>query len=69
MAGAVVGGVAGGLLRADVVGPDRDAGMPGPLGDKAADRKKSTKVGMTGFGDSFEECLAEVSNLKYRSKE
>jgi len=26
---AVIGGVAGGLLRADVVGPDRDAGMQG----------------------------------------
>ena len=32
---AVVGGVAGGLLRADVVRPDRDAGMADTLGDKA----------------------------------
>ena len=49
---AVVGGVAGGLLRADVVGPDRDAGMPGSLGDQAAAREeidKGWKVCVQGF--------------------
>jgi len=32
----VVADVAGGLLRADVVGPDRDTGMSSALGDEAA---------------------------------
>ena len=43
MVGAVVGGVAGGLLRANVVGPDRDACMPDSLGDKATARKEIDK--------------------------
>lgn len=30
---AVVGGVAGGLFRADVIGPNRDASMSSALGD------------------------------------
>ena len=49
---AVVGGVAGGLLRADVVGPDRDAGMPGTLGDKAAAREEIDK-GWKGNAQEF----------------
>ena len=40
---AVVGGVDGGLLRADVVRPDGGAGVPCPLGDKAAAGKKIDK--------------------------
>jgi hypothetical protein len=40
MAGAVVGGVDGGLLRADVVRPDGGAGVLGSLGDKAAASKE-----------------------------
>jgi len=40
MAGAVVGGVNGGLFRADVVRPDRDAGVLGSLGNKAAAGKE-----------------------------
>ncbi len=40
MAGAVVGGVDGGLLRADVVRPDGGAGVLGSLGDKAAAGKE-----------------------------
>jgi len=43
MVTAVVGGVAGGFLRADVVGPDRDAGMQGTLGDMAAAREEIDK--------------------------
>ena len=45
---AVIGGVAGGFLRADVVGPDRDAGMPGALGDKAAAREEIDKGWKSG---------------------
>jgi len=45
---AVVGGVAGGFLWADVVGPDRDAGMPGALGDKAAAREEIDKGWKSG---------------------
>lgn len=37
---AVVGGVDGGLLRADVVRPDGGAGVLGSLGDKAAAGKE-----------------------------
>jgi hypothetical protein len=40
MAGAVVGGVDGGLLRADIVRPDGRAGVLGSLGDKAAASKE-----------------------------
>lgn len=40
MAGAVVGGVDGGLLRADVVRPDGGAGVLGSLGDKSATGKE-----------------------------
>lgn len=40
MAGAVVGGVDGGLLQANVVRPDRGAGVLGSLGDKAAAGKE-----------------------------
>ena len=40
MAGAVVDGVDGGLLRADVVRPDGVAGVLGSLGDKAATGKE-----------------------------
>ena len=53
MAGAVVGGVDGGLLWADVVRPDRDAGMPGPLGDKAAAREKIDKGWNGGVQEFF----------------
>ena len=45
---AVVGGVAGGFLGADVVGPDRDAGMQGTLGDKAAAREEIDKGWKSG---------------------
>ena len=40
LAGAVVGGVDGGLLRADVVRPDGGASVLGSLGDKAAAGKE-----------------------------
>jgi uncharacterized protein YcfJ len=36
VAGAVIGGVDGGLLRADVIRPDGGAGLLGSLGDKYA---------------------------------
>jgi hypothetical protein len=55
MAGAVVGGVDGGLLRADVVRPDGGEGVLGSLGDKAVPAKKSTKVGRVVFMNSFEQ--------------
>jgi hypothetical protein len=47
MAVAVVGGVDGGLLRADVVRPDGGAGVLGSLGDKAAAGKEIDE-GWTG---------------------
>ncbi len=40
MAGAEVGGVDGGLLRADVVRPNGGAGVLGSLGDQAAAGKE-----------------------------
>lgn len=52
MAGAVVGGVDGGLLRADVVRPDGGAGVLGPLGDKAAAGKEIDE-GWTGGIQEF----------------
>ena len=52
MAGAVVGGVDGGLLRADIVRPDGGAGVLGSLGDKAAADQEIVedwKGGVQGF--------------------
>jgi len=49
----VFDGVAGGILRADVVGPDRDAGMPGTLGDKAAAREEIDKGWKGGVHEFF----------------
>jgi hypothetical protein len=43
MAGAVVGGVDGGFLRADVVRPEASASVLGSLGDKAAAGKEIYK--------------------------
>lgn len=48
---AVVGGVTAGLLRADVVRPDGDAGVLGSLGDKAAAGKE--------IDESWKECFDE----------
>ncbi len=50
---AVVAGVAAGLLRADVVGPDRDAGMAGTLGDQAAAREEIDKSWKGGAQEFF----------------
>ena len=53
MAGAVVGGVDGGLLRADVVRPDGGAGVLGSLGDKAAAGKEIDEGWMGGVQEFF----------------
>ena len=50
---AVIGGVAGGLLRANVVGPHWEAGMPGSLGDKAAAREEIDKSWKGGAQEFF----------------
>ena len=49
---AVVGGVAGGLFWADVIGPDRDASMSSTLGYKAAAREEIDK-GWKGGNQAF----------------
>lgn len=48
---AVVGGVDGGLLRADVVRPDRVTCVLGPLSDKAAASKE--------INEGWKECVQE----------
>ena len=53
MAGAMVGGVDGGLLRADVVRPDRGAGVLGSLGDKAAAGKEIDEGWKGGVQEFF----------------
>lgn len=53
MAGAVVGGVDGGLLRADVVRPDGGAGVLGSLGDKAAAGKEIDEGWKGGVQEFF----------------
>lgn len=50
---AVVGGVTGGFLRADIVGPDRDANMPSSLGDKAAACEEIYEGWMIGVQEFF----------------
>lgn len=53
MFAAVVGGIAGGLFRADVIGPDRDASMSDTLGDKAAAREEIDKGWRGGTQEFF----------------
>lgn len=53
MAVAVVGGVDGGLLRADVVRPDGGAGVLGSLGDKAAAGKEIDEGWKGGVQEFF----------------
>ena len=50
---AVVGGVDGGLFRADVVRPDGGAGVLGSLGDKAAARKEIDEGWKGGVQEFF----------------
>ena len=65
MAGAVVDGVDGGLLRADVVRPDGGAGVLGSWVTRPLPAKKSTKVGREVFRSSFEQVFGLVSNLEW----
>jgi hypothetical protein len=56
LAGAMVGGVDGDLLRADVVRPDGGAGTClAPWVTRPLPAKKSTKVGKMVFMSSFEQ--------------
>ena len=53
MAGAVVGGVDGGLLRADVVRPDGGAGVLDSLGHKGTAGKKIDEGWKGGVQEFF----------------
>ena len=53
MAGAVVGGVDGCLLRADIVRPDGGAGVLGSSGDKAAAGKEIDEGWKGGVQEFF----------------
>ena len=60
---AVVGGVDGGLLRADVVRLDGDAGMLGSLGDKATASKEIDEGWKEGAQEFFSTVFASGFNL------
>jgi hypothetical protein len=64
MAGAVVGGVDGGLLRANVVRPDGGQACLAPWVTRPLPAKKSTKVGREVFRSSFEQFLGRVATCE-----